>query len=86
MLARMKVDIDPDILVERLPVASKQLVAIARALANDARIIVMDEPTTALTRSEVAKLLDIVFALKAEGSPFCSSATRSRRCSLFVTA
>ncbi|WP_094542193.1 sugar ABC transporter ATP-binding protein [Brucella grignonensis] len=70
MLARMKVDIDPDILVERLPVASKQLVAIARALANDARIIVMDEPTTALTRSEVAKLLDIVFALKAEGVAF----------------
>jgi len=69
-LARMKVDIDPDILVERLPVASKQLVAIARALANDARIIVMDEPTTALTRSEVAKLLDIVFALKAEGVAF----------------
>ncbi len=70
ILSRMKVEIDPDALVERLPVASKQLVAIARALANDARIIVMDEPTTALTRSEVAKLFDIVRALKAEGVAF----------------
>lgn len=69
-LRRMQVEIDPDLPVERLPVASKQLVAIARALANDARIIVMDEPTTALTRSEVARLLEIVGALKAEGVAF----------------
>lgn len=69
-LKRMQVEIDPDMPVERLPVASKQLVAIARALANDARIIVMDEPTTALTRSEVARLLDIVAALKAQGVAF----------------
>jgi simple sugar transport system ATP-binding protein len=69
-LKRMQVEIDPDLPVERLPVASKQLVAIARALANDARIIVMDEPTTALTRSEVARLLDIVAALKAQGVAF----------------
>lgn len=69
-LKRMQVQIDPDLPVERLPVASKQLVAIARALANDARIIVMDEPTTALTRSEVARLLEIVAALKAEGVAF----------------
>lgn len=69
-LKRMQVEIDPDMPVERLPVASKQLVAIARALANDARIIVMDEPTTALTRSEVARLLDIVAALKTQGVAF----------------
>ncbi|MBN9236472.1 MULTISPECIES: sugar ABC transporter ATP-binding protein [Phyllobacteriaceae] len=69
-LKRMQVDIDPDMPVELLPVASKQLVAIARALANQARIIVMDEPTTALTRSEVAKLLEIVSALKAQGVAF----------------
>lgn len=69
-LKRMRVDIDPDTPVERLPVASKQLVAIARALANNARIIVMDEPTTALTRSEVARLLEIVGALRDEGVAF----------------
>ncbi|WP_428698277.1 sugar ABC transporter ATP-binding protein [Stappia sp.] len=69
-LRRMQVEIDPDTPVEMLPVASKQLVAIARALANQARIIVMDEPTTALTRSEVAHLLDIVGALKKDGVSF----------------
>lgn len=69
-LKRMQVEIDPDTPVELLPVASKQLVAIARALANRARIIVMDEPTTALTRSEVAHLLEIVGALKKEGVSF----------------
>jgi simple sugar transport system ATP-binding protein len=69
-LARMQVDIDPGVLVESLPVASKQLVAIARALANQARIIVMDEPTTALTRSEVHHLAEIIAALKAEGVAF----------------
>lgn len=69
-LKRMQVDIKPDMPVELLPVAAKQLVAIARALANQARIIVMDEPTTALTRSEVAKLLEIVSALKAQGVAF----------------
>ncbi|NDV86768.1 ATP-binding cassette domain-containing protein [Aurantimonas aggregata] len=69
-LARMQVDIDPDAMVESLPVASKQLVAIARALANEARIIVMDEPTTALTRSEVRHLADIIAALKADGVAF----------------
>ena len=69
-LARMGVDIDPALPVEHLPVASKQLVAIARALANDARIIVMDEPTTALTRSEVRRLQGIIEALKEEGVGF----------------
>ncbi len=69
-LKRMQVDIDPDMPVELLPVASKQLVAVARALANQARIIIMDEPTTALTRSEVAKLLEIVSTLKKQGVAF----------------
>lgn len=69
-LERMGVDIDPALPVEHLPVASKQLIAIARALANDARIIVMDEPTTALTRSEVRRLQQIIEALKKEGVAF----------------
>jgi simple sugar transport system ATP-binding protein len=69
-LARMGVALDLDEPVETLPVAAKQLVAIARALANDARIVVMDEPTTALTRMEVDNLLRLVATLKSEGVAF----------------
>lgn len=69
-LKRVGVDIDPSLPVELLPVASKQLIAIARALANDARIIVMDEPTTALTRSEVRRLQGIIEVLKKDGVAF----------------
>ncbi len=66
-LARVGVDIDPDAAVETLSVAHKQLVAICRALASDARLIIMDEPTTALTEREVRALLDIIRRLKADG-------------------
>ena len=53
--------------VETLSVAHKQLVAICRALASDARLIIMDEPTTALTEREVRVLLGIIRRLKADG-------------------
>jgi simple sugar transport system ATP-binding protein len=53
--------------VETLSVAHKQLVAICRALATEARLIIMDEPTTALTEREVRVLLDIIRRLKADG-------------------
>ncbi len=53
--------------VETLSVAHKQLVAIARALASEARLIIMDEPTTALTEREVRSLLGIIRRLKADG-------------------
>ena len=66
-LARVGVDIDPNVTVETLSVAHKQLVAICRALASEARLIIMDEPTTALTEREVRALLDIIRRLKADG-------------------
>ncbi len=69
-LQRMGVALDLDEPVETLPVAAKQVVAIARALANDARVVVMDEPTTALTRNEVDTLLRLVAALKRDGVSF----------------
>ena len=66
-LERMQVSVDLDALVADLPVAAKQLIAVARALAHDARLIVMDEPTTALTEAEVQTLLSIITRLKTAG-------------------
>ena len=66
-MKRVGVDLDLDAAVETLSVAHKQLVAICRALATDAQLIVMDEPTTALTEKEVRALLTIIRRLKADG-------------------
>ena len=64
---RIGLDRDPATRVRDLAVAEQQMVEIARALSMKSRIIVMDEPTSALSRSEVEKLYVIVRALKAEG-------------------
>jgi ribose transport system ATP-binding protein len=53
--------------VEQLSLGERQLVEIARALSTDARIIVMDEPTTSLTTRETEKLFGVIAALKAQG-------------------
>ncbi len=53
--------------IEDLPLATRQLVAIARAVASDARFIIMDEPTTSLTQKEVDNLIGIVKNLCARG-------------------
>ena len=64
---RLGVEIDPDAPCRRLTTAQQQLVEIAKALAFDARIIVMDEPSAALTSHEVARLFDIIRDLKSHG-------------------
>ncbi len=66
-LARMGVDLPLDEPVESLPVAGKQLVAIARGIAQDVKLLVMDEPTTALTYKEILALYKIVESLKKKG-------------------
>ncbi|HVT47357.1 MAG TPA: sugar ABC transporter ATP-binding protein [Vicinamibacterales bacterium] len=66
-LERLRVSIDLDRLVGDLPIAEKQLVAIARALLQDARLIVLDEPTTALTGVEVDALFALVRDLQQRG-------------------
>ena len=66
-LEKIGVEIDLDTRVEALPVAQKQLVAICRALASQAQLIIMDEPTTALTEKEVRRLQGIIQMLKSEG-------------------
>lgn len=60
-------NLNVDQYVSELSVAQKQMVAICRATQQDAKLIIMDEPTTALTEKEVGKLFDIVFKLKKRG-------------------
>jgi simple sugar transport system ATP-binding protein len=60
-------NMDPDMHVERLSVANKQMVAICRAIINDAKLLILDEPTTALTSKEVDKLNGIIRRLKEKG-------------------
>lgn len=60
--------IDPDAKVRELPVGKQQLVEIAKALSQNARILIMDEPTSALTEAETQKLYDIIRHLKTQGT------------------
>ena len=69
-LAKIGIIADDDFLncpVETLPIALRQMVAIARAIATKAKLVIMDEPTTALTQREVDQLITIVKGLKADG-------------------
>lgn len=66
-MAKLQIDINLNKEVGTLPVAQKQLIAIARALMFNARLIIMDEPTTALTGKEVKVLFDIVRQIQKEG-------------------
>ena len=66
-LERFNLDIDPDRPVGELGPATRQLIEIAKALARDARVIVMDEPTSALTGPDVAELHARVSDLRAHG-------------------
>ncbi len=67
LLERLGTDFAADTLVADLSIAQRQMVEIAKALSVDARIIIMDEPTSSLTLSETARLLRIVAELRAAG-------------------
>lgn len=67
LLSRMQLDIDPDTLVKNLSVAQRHMVEISKALSMDAQLVIMDEPTSALTNREVEDLFRIVRSLKEEG-------------------
>ena len=66
-VSKINFDVDLEAKVGTLPVADKQLVAISRALINNAKLIIMDEPTTALTKKEVEALFKIIKDLQSQG-------------------
>ncbi|HXT37388.1 MAG TPA: ATP-binding cassette domain-containing protein, partial [Chloroflexota bacterium] len=67
LLRQVGLDLDPRERVRGLSVADQQLVEVAKALSLQARVLVMDEPTAALTPSEVERLFDIVRRLREQG-------------------
>lgn len=66
-IERLGVDIDVDTQLGNLSIAKQQLVAIARALVYDAKMIIMDEPTSALSKGEVELLFKIIRSLQSSG-------------------
>lgn len=65
--SRLKIDINPNALVKTLGVAQQQMIEIAKALAYDTKLLIMDEPTSALAEKEIENLFDIMRDLKARG-------------------
>ena len=67
-LQKVGLEIDPDTHVGDLTVAQQQLVAIAKAVSQDAQILIMDEPTSTLASDEIDRLLELIVRLKDGGT------------------
>lgn len=67
ILEELKIDLDPGQVVGDLPVSKQQMVEIAKALSTHARVLIMDEPTSALTAREIEDLFRIIHSLKEKG-------------------
>lgn len=67
LLGRLRIELDPEMPVGELSIAGRQMVEIAKAVSYDSEILIMDEPTSAITETEVAHLFSIIADLKAQG-------------------
>jgi ribose transport system ATP-binding protein len=67
ILKRLNIHLDPETPVRDLPVSKQQMVEIAKAVSSNAKILIMDEPTSALTASEITDLFKVIRKLKADG-------------------
>ncbi len=65
---RYGLKVDPNTLVEALPVGVQQRVEIIKALSNEAKVLILDEPTAVLTPQEIDELMEIMRSLKAQGT------------------
>ncbi len=67
ILAKYRLDVQPQAVVKRLGVGKMQMTEIAKALAENAKVLILDEPTSALTEAEIDKLMEMLHTLKEHG-------------------
>lgn len=67
ILDKLEIDIDPEEVISNLSVAHMQMVEIAKSLTHDSKVIIMDEPTAALTDEEIKTLFKLISVLKTRG-------------------
>lgn len=67
LLERLRINLDPEEQVGNLSIAERQMVEIAKAVSYDSDVLIMDEPTSAITEKEVAHLFSIIADLRAQG-------------------
>jgi len=67
ILARLNLRLDPTITLNRLPISKQQMVEIAKSLSFDSEVLIMDEPTSALTESEIDELFTVIHTLRDRG-------------------
>ena len=70
LLHRFNLELDPAMLVKRLPMGKKQVLEILKAISNDPKILILDEPTSSLTEAEIIDLFNIIRNLQMEGMSF----------------
>ena len=70
LLTQVGLNIDPDSLLGNVDIAGRQLIEIARSLNNNARLIILDEPTSSLTSNEISGFFDVVRRLRDKGVSF----------------
>jgi ribose transport system ATP-binding protein len=67
ILHQLNVDIDPAVKLNKLSISKQQMVEIAKALSKDSEVLIMDEPTSALTETEIDELFKVIHKLRARG-------------------
>ena len=67
ILNRLNIRLDPTIRLNKLPVSKQQMVEIAKALSTESEVLIMDEPTSALTESEIDELFEVIHTLRDRG-------------------